>query len=82
MFRILEILNFHPCDFSGGIPVSLVGKYLNTVQHAMMILEDPSVTPVQTYYSVSILIYSLIKILSLARPVCLVRSGPGPYELT
>ena len=33
-----------------------MGKYLNTVQHAMMILEDPSVTPVQTYYSVSTLI--------------------------
>ena len=54
-----------------------MGKYLNTVQHAMMILEDPSVTPVQTYYSVSTLIYSSIpgrvaqSVTCLATDVCL-----------
>lgn len=41
----------HKAIVSGGIPVRLLGKYLNTVQCARMILEDPSVDPVKTYYS-------------------------------
>ena len=39
--------------FSGGIPIGLVGQYLNTVQSAKMILEDASMSPVKRYTSVS-----------------------------
>ena len=39
--------------FSGGIPIGIVGQYLDTVQSAKMILEDASVSPYKRYTSVS-----------------------------